>query len=230
MSPTQDPVKWTDSVTAIVGIISAIITLLTYIDGRRKGKSSETIIKETLIKGELIFINSSVSILQKTEKIAPKSESLKSINSNIVNYKKNLEDKLEALKRRFEYSQEAHNWLDKNRKSLSREAGRYALNKCPELININQDTVSKENIIKFYRQINFYLDLICGCLKFGRSNILDKSPIFQLVHLDLYLEAFAFIKEKVKTKSASNNLSKEASSQIVLYVDDLIDIIRTKTQ
>lgn len=228
MTPIKDPVKWTDSVSAIVASLGVGIALLQYIDGRRKGKSSGTIVNEALIKGELIFINSSVNILQATEKIAPKSELVKNINANILENKKILEDKLKALKIRFEYSKEAYNWLAKNMQSLSREAASNALNKYPELIKLNQDITSKEKIRKFYQHINFYVDLICACLKFGRPNILEKSPILQVIHSDFYIEAFTFMKESIITKTASNNLSKEASSEIVLYLDKLINIIRIR--
>jgi hypothetical protein len=230
MTPTQDPVKWTDSVSAISTTLALVIPLLTYIDGKRKGKSLGTTLTETLLKGELVFINSSASILNTTKNIVSNSEFIENMNANIFDKKKELEDKLKALKTRFQYSQEARYWLEDNRKALSTKASRYIFNKHPEIIDINPDIASNEKKEQIDQQINFYLYLISGCLKFGRPNLIEKSSSIPVVQSRFYIEAFAFIKESIIRNISSEELSKEASSEIILYLDKLINTICTTNQ
>lgn len=230
MTPTQDPVKWTDSVNAIAASLTVGISLLTYIDGKRKGKSSGTIIYEALIKGELIFINSSANILNTTNKIIPKSDFFENINANIFNKKRKLEDKLNALKTRFKHSQEARDWLEHNRKALSIKASRYVTGKYPKIIDTNLNVASDEKKEEIYQQISFYLDLISGCLKFGRPNLIEKLSSTSVVQSKLYIEALTFIKNNIIRNISSEELSKEASSEIMLYLDKLIDTICTTNQ
>ncbi|MBW4650550.1 MAG: hypothetical protein KME06_17950 [Kastovskya adunca ATA6-11-RM4] len=227
MNPTQDPIKWTDSVNAIgsvLGGVGGVVALLTYLDGRRKGKTPETILQEILIKGEIILVEGSSIVAKTARSIAPNSEVFQSLNINLSEKKEILEDKLNTLQARFRYSQQAQLWLERNRQTLSRAAVKYALDKHPDLVNPDNNQKWEEHVNKFYQHVNYYIDLIAGCLKFGRPNLLEKSPSFQAVAADLYLEAFIFIKILIRKQKLDENLSGESAAKIQPDIDNLIEI------
>ncbi len=115
---------------------------------------------------------------------------------------------------KLEYGKEAANWLNQNLIQLAQIAGKFALDRYPEVKN----QANQKDIDDFCLTIELYLECISHCCSWGRYNSLDFPEIPLVLDISLYEIAFNIVKEQIPT-----HLSNAAIEQLQDYTDYLIN-------
>ncbi len=190
--------------------------------------NADTIIEALGLKKEEILSSEEALVGESIERIEARSAELErqgTHSDRAGELIEELERKLKTLKKSTDDSHQAMDWLKANRKALGQEAAKAALREHCNQLSAEMDTNYLETVEQFSKDIRKYLQLLYYCLEEGTWNLIDQAIQKSLIPLNLeskfYVKALIFIKDQRVAK----DLHPEATKELILCLEYLINII-----
>ncbi|NEZ61069.1 hypothetical protein [Adonisia turfae] len=217
-------------ITLVWGVV--VTVLKTKVSFRTNPEESRDILSETFLRGEVVLLNASRSVVQPISDIIPSHGGSKILRKTLER-QSYIQGKINELRNRFEYRKQAFNYMRHivDSKSFSRDISLITLEKY--ISTSSSSDLSNSLKEQFRMQLNLHFESIAISIKFGRPNainkILENFSSQWVLDPKVYEEAFLIAKQRVRAVAIQDKVSIGAIAQIERHFEYLIEQIQLTT-